>query len=66
TAVGEIGLSGELRTVGQVERRLAEAANLGFRRCLLPAALARRSLRTSGTEVVGASTLAEALEVGLG
>ena len=66
TAVGEIGLSGELRTVGQVERRLAEAANLGFRRCLLPAALARRSLRTSGLEVVGASTLAEALEIGLG
>ncbi|OQY21183.1 MAG: DNA repair protein RadA, partial [Anaerolineaceae bacterium 4572_32.1] len=34
--VGEIGLSGELRMVGQVERRLNEASKLGFRRCLMP------------------------------
>ncbi len=65
TAVGEVGLAGELRTVGQVERRLAEAANLGFKRCLLPAALARRPLQTGGAELVGASSLAEALEVAL-
>ena len=66
TAVGEVGLSGELRTVGQVERRLGEAANLGFRRCLLPTTLAKRSLNTGGLEVVGVSSLAEALEWGLG
>lgn len=65
TAIGEVGLSGELRTVGQVERRLGEAANLGFRRCLLPAALARRPLATSGLELVPVETLAEALEAGL-
>lgn len=35
--VGEVGLQGELRPVGQVERRLAEAARLGFTRCILPA-----------------------------
>ncbi|MDP9313398.1 MAG: DNA repair protein RadA [Chloroflexota bacterium] len=34
--VGEIGLSGELRSVGQLERRLGEAAKLGFRRALYP------------------------------
>lgn len=34
--IGEIGLSGELRSVGQLGRRLGEAARLGFRRALVP------------------------------
>lgn len=33
---GEVGLAGELRQVGQLDRRLAEAARLGFRRVLVP------------------------------
>jgi DNA repair protein RadA/Sms len=37
-AVAEVGLAGELRLVAQTERRLAEAARLGFTRALLPAA----------------------------
>jgi DNA repair protein RadA/Sms len=36
--LGEVGLAGELRQVAQTERRLSEAARLGFRRALLPAA----------------------------
>jgi len=35
-AIGEIGLSGELRAVSQLEKRLAEAAKLGFTSCLIP------------------------------
>ncbi|MFW6279711.1 MAG: DNA repair protein RadA [Planctomycetota bacterium] len=35
-AIGEIGLSGEVRAVGQLERRLREAAKLGFRRAIVP------------------------------
>src|SRR5680860_1090806 len=37
-ALGEVGLAGELRTVAQTQRRLAEAARLGFTGALLPAA----------------------------
>jgi DNA repair protein RadA/Sms len=37
-AFGEVGLGGEVRPVPQLERRLAEAARLGFRRALVPAA----------------------------
>ena len=37
-ALGEVGLAGELRLVAHTERRLGEAARLGFRRALLPAA----------------------------
>jgi len=34
--IGEVGLGGELRPVGQVERRLGEAARMGFRRAYVP------------------------------
>ncbi len=34
---GEIGLSGEVRNVGQIDQRLKEAAKLGFKRALIPA-----------------------------
>ena len=40
--VGEIGLSGELRSVGQLPRRLNEAAKLGFTRVLVPKTVARK------------------------
>ncbi|MDD6284828.1 MAG: DNA repair protein RadA [Firmicutes bacterium] len=35
-AFGEVGLAGEVRSVSQAEQRVAEAARLGFRRCILP------------------------------
>jgi DNA repair protein RadA/Sms len=35
-AIGEVGLTGEIRRVGAVGRRLAEAARLGFRHALVP------------------------------
>ncbi|HQY32043.1 MAG TPA: DNA repair protein RadA, partial [Thermomicrobiales bacterium] len=41
--IGEIGLSGEVRAVAQLERRLGEAARLGFTRAVVPAHIGRRS-----------------------
>ena len=35
-AFGEIGLAGEIRSVSHVEKRIKEAARLGFKRCILP------------------------------
>ena len=35
-AIGEVGLSGEIRSVGMINQRLAEIARLGFRRCVIP------------------------------
>lgn len=35
--IGEIGLAGEVRAVASIERRIREAATLGFRRCVIPA-----------------------------
>jgi DNA repair protein RadA/Sms len=65
-AIGEIGLSGELRSVGQVERRLGEARRLGFDRAVIPASSARRGMTdVAGLKVIRADTVAEAIEAGI-
>src|SRR5690606_25675539 len=64
--LGEVGLSGELRSVGQLGRRLHEAQKLGFQRALTPrSALRHREDLPSGIEVLGARTVDEALDVAL-
>jgi len=63
-AMGEVGLSGELRAVSQPERRVAEAARLGFKRCLVP----ERGAKTAPNkdiEIITVSTLREAVNKGL-
>jgi DNA repair protein RadA/Sms len=62
--VGEVGLSGELRAVSQLERRLDEAARLGFKRALVPKVGAKISA-PKGIELIPVSTLREAIKVGL-
>ena len=64
-ALGEVGLSGELRSVPQPERRIAEAARLGFKRCLIPQVSPKPSFGAKDIEVLTASTVAEALRLGL-
>jgi DNA repair protein RadA/Sms len=61
--LGEVGLTGEVRAVGQVEARLREAAKLGFRRCLLPQANGQAASHTVDMELCGVRTVAEALQV---
>ena len=64
--VGEIGLSGELRAVSQVARRLNEAAKLGFKRVLVPRGSQRKleGLPT-GIDIIGVRTINEAIEAAL-
>ena len=64
--VGEIGLSGELRAVSQTEKRLKEAAKLGFRKCVVPRSATRSTKQApAGLEVIGCRTLRDALGVAL-
>jgi DNA repair protein RadA/Sms len=65
-AVGEVGLSGELRSVPQLDRRVNEAARLGFTRCLVPRSGARSIPVPQGMQIIPASTLRDAVRVGLG
>ncbi|MBE9513370.1 MAG: DNA repair protein RadA [Chloroflexi bacterium] len=62
-AAGEVGLSGELRAISRLERRVSEAARLGFKRCLVPKLGAKVS--TKDIELIPASTLREAIGLGL-
>ncbi|MFC1949632.1 DNA repair protein RadA, partial [Chloroflexota bacterium] len=64
-AVGEVGLSGELRAVSQLDRRLNEAARLGFKHCIVPKTGAGASQSVKGIKVIPAATLKEAIGVGL-
>jgi len=63
--LGEIGLSGELRTVPQIERRITEVARLGFTSCLLPKLMSRPSTMANAPNLLEARTLVEALHLGL-
>jgi len=60
---GEIGLAGEVRGASQAPLRVREAAQLGFRRCVLPRAnLDPADQSLAGCELVPVSTLGEALD----
>ncbi len=61
-AVGEVGLTGEVRTVSQIEKRLQEAAKLGFTRVLVPEGNMKGLRDRKGVEVIGVGRIDEAVE----
>lgn len=63
--LGEVGLAGEIRTVGQMEKRLKEAGRLGFDKALISRRNTGR-LKGIGLNVLGVDTLREAIDTGLG
>jgi DNA repair protein RadA/Sms len=64
TLVGEIGLSGELRSISQLERRLGEAAKLGFRRSFYPSPSPKPQIG-GDFQAVAVRSLAEAVRLAL-
>jgi DNA repair protein RadA/Sms len=63
--IGEVGLSGELRMVGQMVARLREAAKLGFKTAIVPRRLRRVEPWPDDIEVVEARSLKQALQAAL-
>jgi DNA repair protein RadA/Sms len=64
-AIGEVGLLGELRTVGGLDRRLREAARLGFTRAVVPRVRGREAAQSTGIELVETGTLGDAVRAAL-
>jgi DNA repair protein RadA/Sms len=64
-AIGEIGLSGEIRSAAQIDRRLIEAARLGFTLALVPRSGIKSLPPIKGIEILPVSTLREAIFKGL-
>jgi DNA repair protein RadA/Sms len=65
-AIGEVGLLGELRPVGGLDRRLREAQRLGFGRAIVPRPRGRELPVVTGVRVLVAGTLADAIRSALG
>jgi DNA repair protein RadA/Sms len=63
--IGEIGLSGELRWVSQMELRLREAAKLGFKSAVIPKKLRMQLTPQKGFEIFEARSLVDAMKIAL-
>ncbi|MCW2277848.1 DNA repair protein RadA [Heliophilum fasciatum] len=66
---GEVGLTGEVRAVAHLEKRVKEAAKLGFKRCICPQQNRKYwkdAIDTVDMEVIGVNTVDEALVAALG
>jgi len=62
-AIGEVGLTGELRAVSALGQRLAEVQRLGFTKCLIPKRTQGKLLAPDGLELIRVSNIREALAV---
>ncbi|HZX46376.1 MAG TPA: DNA repair protein RadA [Clostridia bacterium] len=62
--IGEVGLTGEVRAVNSIDRRVAEAAKLGFGHCIIPRDNMRQ-VDTSKSRITGVGNLAEAIDAAL-
>ncbi len=62
-AFGEVGLSGEVRSVNMAAQRVAEAEKLGFEICVVPK-VSMKSIKTDGNmKVIGVSNIQEAIDL---
>ncbi len=64
-AVGEVGLTGEIRAVSNLEQRLREIRRLGFTRCLIPRQGSGQVSVPDGLEVLRVKNIHEAISVAL-
>ena len=65
-AVGEVGLSGEIRSVNSLNMRLSEIARLGFKRCVIPAHIKDDIKKPDGLEIISVKNIREAIKATLG
>ena len=65
-AIGEVGLTGELRSVNHLEQRLAEVHRLGFKRCVIPYRRGKAKDAFSDLELIEVANIGEAIRAVLG
>lgn len=64
-AVGEVGLTGEVRAVNYLSQRLSELARLGFHRCLIPRQGTEKLAAPEGMQLLRVRNVREAIEIAL-
>ncbi len=62
-AVGEVGLTGELRAVNAINQRLSEVRRLGFTKCLIPAKSSGKIVEPAGLNLIRVNNIREAVAV---
>ena len=62
-AIGEVGLTGELRSVNAVNQRLHEVRRLGFTKCLVPSRNSGKLLAPDGLDLIRVGNIREAIAV---
>lgn len=63
--IGEVGLSGEVRAVSQIEARLKEGEKIGFKKALIPSNNLKRVSVNTGLRITGVQNIHEALDAAL-
>lgn len=61
--IGEVGLSGEVRAVSQIQTRVQEAKKLGFTTCVIPKVCLESVKEIKGIQVIGVSNVREAVDL---
>ena len=64
-AIGEVGLTGEIRTVSHLSQRLSEIARLGFTKCVIPKSGTANLQAPQGMELIRVRNVREAIEISL-
>ena len=64
-AIGEVGLTGELRTVNQLAQRISEVRRLGFTKCVVPAHRADSLRPPEGLRLIPVRNIGEAIRAAL-
>ena len=62
-AIGEVGLTGEVRAVNMIEKRLKEAEKLGFKKCIIPQNNKKLLKDDYKLDIIGVSNIQEALKI---
>jgi len=61
--IGEVGLGGEIRSVSNLEKRISEAAKLGFKSAIVPKASLKSIKIPKGFAALGVTTIKEAIDI---
>jgi len=64
--IGEVGLAGEVRSVTQIEKRINEAARLGFERAIVPKHNTMRGTKRSDISITGVESVFQAVDAAIG
>ena len=65
-AIGEVGLTGEIRSVSSIEKRIKEADRMGFKQCMISESSKKQIKYKGNIEVIGVRNIKDAIQVALG